>query len=355
MSAGMSSKSVVLRTRDSSEDAFLLRQLAAEPDRITAINGHDPVDELEGHGVLGQLRYEVRRPTLNQVRAEAGVAVDGRTVWMTLLWYSTGEHRGVVGLADDDFRVGTLFLQQSSHAFQRAPGSEPRDPVVEALAVEVLENFGGCRSGVHIGVGFVLELSAEKPTVSLGKLDRFRQHADASLRCRCQHDLGPQEAHDLASLDTEILGHDDDEVIALCRTDHRQADSRVAAGGLDDGLARLELAAALGILDDAQRQPVLDRTQRVERLDLHVEIDAGRRHVVDSHDRRTPDRLDDAFEFHSSDPPRAFRRPNPGIPVFRIRNTLSIPASHPRRPRGASTTEYREYSEERQRCRRRLR
>ena len=91
-------------------------------------------------------------------------------------------------------------------------------------------------------------------------------------RCgwRGQHHLGAEEAHQPAPLDAELLGHRHDQRIALLRAHHGEADAGVAAGRLDHRLAGLELAGFLGRLDDAQRQPILDRAQRVERLDLDV-------------------------------------------------------------------------------------
>ena len=85
---------------------------------------------------------------------------------------------------------------------------------------------------------------------SIGLLD----HAHAAFGGRREHDLGAEEAHQPAALDAEGLGHRDDERIALLRADHGEADAGVAAGRFDDGLAGLQLAGALGVLDDAERR-----------------------------------------------------------------------------------------------------
>ena len=146
---------------------------------------------------------------------------------------------------------------------------------------------------MHIGVGFVFELAAEEPTVGARQLHRLGQHADAAKRRRGQDDLRSEEAQDLAPLDAEVLGHHDDERVALGRADHRQTDPGVAAGGLDDGLAGAQQASALGILDHPEREPVLDRAQRVEGLDLDVEPDARRGQAVDPYHRGATDRVED--------------------------------------------------------------
>ena len=94
----------------------------------------------------------------------------------------------------------------------------------------------------------------------------------------------------LAALDAEVLRHGHHQRIALHRAHHRQADAGVAAGGLDHRLPRAQRAAPLGVLDDPEREPVLDRAHRVERLDLDVEVDVRRRELVQPHDRRAADR-----------------------------------------------------------------
>jgi len=67
----------------------------------------------------------------------------------------------------------------------------------------------------------------------------------------------------------------------------------IAAGRLDHGLAGLELTCHLCRLDDAKRQAILDRAQRVESLDLDVEVDAFRSQPIDPDHRRIAHRLTD--------------------------------------------------------------
>jgi hypothetical protein len=78
-----------------------------------------------------------------------------------------------------------------------------------------------------------------------------------------------------AALGAEAFGHRDDERVTLLRTDHRQADAGVAAGCLDDGLPGSKFAGALGVLDHAKRQTILDRTERIECLNLDEQVDPG--------------------------------------------------------------------------------
>jgi hypothetical protein len=71
-----------------------------------------------------------------------------------------------------------------------------------------------------------------------------------------------------------VLRHDQHQPIALHGGDHRQGDAGVAAGGFDQHIAGSNLPARLGVLDHAQRRPILDRTGGVVDLQL-AENDVG--------------------------------------------------------------------------------
>ena len=90
------------------------------------------------------------------------------------------------------------------------------------------------------GVGLGLELARKKPAIGFDQFDRLFVHADALLGARRQHHFGPEHAHELAALDGEAVGHRHDERIAFLRADHGEPDAGIAAGRLDDGLARLQ-------------------------------------------------------------------------------------------------------------------
>ena len=49
---------------------------------------------------------------------------------------------------------------------------------------------------------------------------------------------------------------------------HGEADAGVAAGGLDDGHAGVELSGRLGVANHAERDAVFDAAAGVERLEL---------------------------------------------------------------------------------------
>ena len=75
-----------------------------------------------------------------------------------------------------------------------------------------------------------------------------------------------QPTHTSHLLVGHLLRQHDDAAVALDGGGEREADAGVARGRLDDGVARLQHAALLRVLDHAQRDPVLDAAARVEEL-----------------------------------------------------------------------------------------
>ena len=281
---------------DAGEDAFLARQLARQAERVGAGDGHDLVDQPGVDRIFRELGDEVRRPALHRMRPKQGVALGRLAVGDWALANAAGEDLRVIGLADDDLRVRPVLLQDTRDALQRSARAHAGDPVVEPGIGEIVQDLDRRRLRMEIGIGLVLELAAEEPAVLLRELHRLAEHAGAPLRSRGQHDLGAEETHQLAALDAETLRHRHDERIALLRAHHGEPDAGIAAGRFDHRLAGLQRTAPLRRLDDAERQPVLDRAERVEGLDFHEQLHAGRRELFDLHDGRAPDRLQDVGE-----------------------------------------------------------
>jgi hypothetical protein len=117
---------------------------------------------------------------------------------------------------------------------------------------------------------------------------------------RRQHDLRAQEPHQLAALDREAVGHRHHQRIALGGADHGQPDAGVAEVASTTVWPGLQPSVAFGLLDDAERQPVLDGAGRVEELGLDVDLDvsgasrliADRRRVADVFSVTVPRRLE---------------------------------------------------------------
>src|SRR5438045_1314227 len=99
-----------------------------------------------------------------------------------------------------------------------------------------------------------------------------------------------------ASLDAERFGHRDHQRIALLGANHRKADAGITACCLDDRLPRFELAGAPRLFENTERQAILDGPERIERLDLDVEVCVRRRQPVDLHDWRVSDCFEDILK-----------------------------------------------------------
>ncbi len=244
---------------DADEDALLLREVARALHRIRTVDRHDLINELQANRVFRELGNEVRAPALHQVRTEERMAPRRRTVGPARLRDAAAEELRVVGLAHDDLGLRPLLAQHARDALQCATRAEPRDPVIELLALEGFENLWRRGARVHVGIGLVLELPAQEPAMRLGELDRLGEHATALERCRRQHHLRAEKAHHLAPLDAEVFRHGHHQRVALLRAHHGEADTRVAAGCLDDGLAWAQRAALFGVFDNTERQAVFDR------------------------------------------------------------------------------------------------
>merc|ERR1711907_374630 len=78
--------------------------------------------------------------------------------------------------------------------------------------------------------------------------------------------MGPKTFQHVDFLAAHFLRECNYHVIAFDCTCEREADSRVARGGLYERVARLDASRALGILDHTLADPVLYRSTRIEVL-----------------------------------------------------------------------------------------
>src|SRR4051812_4561711 len=118
-----------------------------------------------------------------------------RPVGIAILRRLAREHRSVGGLAHDDLRLWTLLCQHARYALQRSAGAESGDEVVQAIALEVVDDLARGGARMEIGVRLVLELARHEPAVLRRELLRFLYHAGASRGRRRGDDLGAEEAH----------------------------------------------------------------------------------------------------------------------------------------------------------------
>ncbi len=147
-------------------------------------------------------------------------------------------------------------------------------------------------------VGLVFELLGHEPAVLCGQRLGNPHHARSTLGRGRQHQLGAEKTHQFAPLDGEGLGHHGHERITLDCANHREGNACIAGSRLHHGLSWRDQAVSLGVFDDADGEPVLDGTQRIECLELDVHIDAFGRQPLDAHNRRAADGLEHVVVDH---------------------------------------------------------
>jgi hypothetical protein len=115
-----------------------------------------------------------------------------------------------------------------------------------------------------------------------------------------QDDLRAECGHRLPALDRQVLGHHEDHAITHHRRRHRKRDAGIAAGRLDQSVARLDIPALLRAPDHRQGGPVLDRARRVVALqlgedDVAVLVVEGPAQALQPDERRIADEIFEGF------------------------------------------------------------
>ncbi len=163
---------------------------------------------------------------------------------------------------------------------------------------EVVEDFDRGGAGVDVDIGRVFELLRHPGTRRL--VDEFEGTLDRALHAlfaRGQIKGRAVSQHQAAAFEAHALGHDQHELIALDRRDHRQADAGIARSRLDDRAAGLQMAVLFRCLDHGERDAVLDRPARIGAFGLDPHFGA-REQLLDADVRRVADRVQDGVGFH---------------------------------------------------------
>ncbi len=149
------------------------------------------------------------------------------------------------------------------------------------LPLGLLPDFGAGGAVVGLGVDRIVELVGQHRARRV--LDDLLGLHDVVVGMIGRHGgrrddhLGAVRLEQADLFLRHLVGHREDAAIALERRGHGDADAGVAAGPLDDRPAGLEVATPLGVLDDGEPDPVLDRPAGVGVLRLAVDggADAG--------------------------------------------------------------------------------
>src|ERR1700749_4873258 len=115
------------------------------------------------------------------------------TVGIWRLVDAAAQYLRVFRLADDDLCVRHLLGKHSRYTLERSAGAVSSYPIVKFLVPEILDDLSRCGPRMHVGIGLVLELTGQEPTVGAGKLDRLGHHRHAAPCLRWQHDPGAQQ------------------------------------------------------------------------------------------------------------------------------------------------------------------
>jgi hypothetical protein len=117
------------------------------------------------------------------------------------------------------------------------------------------------------------------------------RHLHAAL-LRRQHELRPERGHRLAALDRQMFGHDEDHLVAHHRRAHGERDAGVAAGGLDQRIARFDVAPLLRAADHRERRPILHRSGGVVAFELgEDDVARASRQALQPDERRRADEI----------------------------------------------------------------
>eukprot|EP00967_Tisochrysis_lutea_P141820 scaffold261089_cov35-Tisochrysis_lutea.AAC.2 len=205
----------------------------------------------------------VRMPSLHASFLEHWIA--STPVGLALGLYPARKHRRVCRLCKHDFDVWPLSLERLARAVVGATSAIASDPVVEPLACEVGQNLGASVRLVVLPIGLIFELMAKEPAMLLAQFLGLLHHTGTLACLGRDDDLGAKEAHQLPPLDRKWFSHADDTLVPALRADHCDGNARVSRGGLDYGVALLKQPLGLGIFNDCDRKPVLDRGEREEK------------------------------------------------------------------------------------------
>lgn len=163
------------------------------------------------------------------------------------------------GLDAYDLDVGVLLFEVGGDACDGACGAHGAYEVGD-LPLGVVPDFGAGAVDVGVGVVGVVEL-VEDFAFALGlHLEGEFAGVFHALACGAvgEDELGAVDGHGGAPFYREVVGHDEDHVVAADGGYHGEGDAGVAAGGFDEGVAWADVAPGFGLLDHGEGGAVFD-------------------------------------------------------------------------------------------------
>jgi len=181
---------------------------------------------------------------------------------------------GADRIGQHDLHAWIRSLQRAPDSRQRAASASARDECADRPAC-LSQDLWPRGAFVDADVGGVGKLVRKQPTVFCRHRAR---HVLEVLRARERrvlrdHDARAERLQRHAFVDRHLLRHHADESVAAHGRDDREANSRVACGRFDDRVPCSERATRFCILDDGERDAILDRTAGVHVLALPQDRD----------------------------------------------------------------------------------
>mmetsp|Transcript_14068 Transcript_14068/g.27782 ORF Transcript_14068/g.27782 Transcript_14068/m.27782 type:complete len:213 (-) Transcript_14068:215-853(-) len=193
--------------------------------------------------------------------------------FLALLLHTAGDERCVLRFGKDDLHVGTCLLDNFSSTLEGTSCAISGYPIVQLAACKVRQNFRTSGLRMKGRVCFILKLPRQKPAVFFCKFLRLQHHSSATQWCWCHDHLRPQHPHNFSAFDGERCSHRGNEIVATLGTNHCESNPCVSARCFNDSASWFQFTASLCILDDGKSQPILHRTQWIEKLTLNIQID----------------------------------------------------------------------------------
>ena len=161
--------------------------------------------------------------------------------------------------------TGALGLQRHAGANQRAARADRGHKAIH-LAIGISPNLWSRRFNVRLAIGDVVELVGPNGAVGLALVQRLGQPRgifDVVVGVLVGngghfHQLRAEQAQRVFLFLRLRFGNNDDRPVTERIADDGQADAGIAGCALDDGAARLQLSALLGVTNDKQGGTVFD-------------------------------------------------------------------------------------------------
>ena len=167
-------------------------------------------------------------------------------------------------------------MQAAGGADEGATGAEAGDEVGDA-AGGLFPDFVGGAAIVRLPVGRIAVLIGIEIFFGIGG-DHFLHFADRAVGAfvaGSDDEFGSECAENFLTLVRSAVRQAQGDSVAECGGDHGVGNAGVAAGGVDDALARCQLAGGQAGLDHAQGRAILDGAAGVEPFGLGGELDVG--------------------------------------------------------------------------------